>query len=111
MKIRIHSQVFEKRNSLLVWYNSRPILIVKEANNYYAMDAVCAHMGCALLSEVEGTVAVCPAHGAKYDVKTGELIEKPKVKPEVPCEFENIKIPLKTYKVSVAPDGLLEIQP
>ncbi|MGC8593793.1 MAG: Rieske (2Fe-2S) protein [Nitrososphaeria archaeon] len=111
MKIKIHSMVFEKRNSLLIWYNSKPLLIVKSEGKYYAMEAICAHMGCALLSEVNGTTAVCPAHGAKYDVRTGELIEKPTVKPEVPCESENLKIPLKTYSVGITADGFLEINP
>lgn len=111
MKVRIHSMVFEKRNSLLIWYNSKPLLIVKSDGKYYAMEAICAHMGCAILSEVEGTTAICPAHGAKYDVRTGELIEKPTVKPEVPCESEKLSIPLKTYSVTVSADGFLEIKP
>ena len=111
MKVKIHTMVFEKRDSLLIWYNSKPLLIVKNEGKFYAMEAICAHMGCALLSEVNGTTAVCPAHGAKYDVRTGELIEKPVVKPEVPCESERLKIPLKTYNVSVSADGFLEISP
>jgi Ferredoxin subunits of nitrite reductase and ring-hydroxylating dioxygenases len=110
MKIRVHVHAFEERKSMLVWLKGRPILIVKDKDKFYGMDAVCAHMGCAILSEVDGTTAICPAHGAKYNVITGEMIEKPLVKPEIQCEQEEIKIPLKTYAVNVGPDGLLEIK-
>ncbi|MFP3132585.1 MAG: Rieske 2Fe-2S domain-containing protein [Nitrososphaeria archaeon] len=96
---------------LLIWHNSKPLLIVKTDEKFYAMEAICAHMGCALLSEVNRTTAVCPAHGAMYDVRTGELIEKPVVKPEVSSESESLKIPLKTYNFSVSADGFLEISP
>ncbi len=109
MKVRIHVHAFEKRNSLLVWLKGRPILVVKDGDKFYAMDAVCAHMGCAILSEVNGRIAICPAHGAKYDVTNGNMIEKPTVKPEIPCEQEEIKLPLKVYSVTVGTDGLLDI--
>ena len=109
MKVRVHVHAFEERNSLLIWLNGRPVLVVKDGNKFYGMDAVCAHMGCAILSEVHGTTAICPAHGAKYDITTGEMIEKPNVRPEIPCEQEQIKLPLKTYKVKVGEDGLLDI--
>ncbi len=111
MKIKIMSSVFDRTNRIIIWYNSRPVLIVKHEGRLYGMEAICAHMGCALLTEVDGAVATCPAHGAKYDVRTGELIEKPQVKPEVPCEFEKLRIPLRTYNVSITQDGFIEITP
>ncbi len=109
MKVRVHVHAFEERNSLLIWLKGRPVLVVKDGDKLYGMDAVCAHMGCAILSEVNGTTAMCPAHGAKYDVTNGKMIEKPNVKPEIPCEQEQIKLPLKTYKVTVGEDGLLDV--
>ncbi|MFP3257970.1 MAG: Rieske 2Fe-2S domain-containing protein [Caldivirga sp.] len=84
-------KVFEKRNSIIAWVNNKPILIVKYGDRFYGMDAVCAHMGCALLTDVNGYVATCPAHLAKYDVRTGEMIEKPSVRPDVPCEYMQVK--------------------
>lgn len=110
MKVRIHVHTFEGRNSILIWLKGRPVLIVKHGDRFYGMDAVCAHMGCALLTEVNGTTVTCPAHGARYDVRTGELIEKAHIRPEVMCEQENVTLPLKTYRVSVGEDGLLEVE-
>jgi len=101
---------FEERNSLIVWLKGRPVLVVKAGDKFYGMDAVCAHMGCAILSEVNGTTVSCPAHGAKYNVVSGSMIEKPQIKPGIQCEQEDIKLPLKTYSVSVGQDGLLEIK-
>lgn len=56
-------QGFEKRNSVITWVDNKPILVVKYGDNYYGMLAICAHMGgCALLTDVNGYVATCPAH-------------------------------------------------
>ncbi|WP_069807542.1 Rieske (2Fe-2S) protein [Vulcanisaeta thermophila] len=108
-RVTILVKVFDRRNSVITWVDNKPILIVKYGNEYYGMHAICAHMGCALLTDVEGYVATCPAHGAKYDVRTGEMIEKPQVRPEAPCEYEKLSVPLKTYKVRVTQDGFLEV--
>ncbi len=102
-------KVFERRNSVITWVDGKPILIVKYGDNYYGMHAVCAHMGCALLTDVNGYIATCPAHLAKYDVRTGEMIEKPQVRPDTPCEYADIKTPLPTYRVRVTQDGFLEV--
>ncbi len=110
MKVKVHVHAFEERNSLIVWLNGRPVLVAKEGDKFYGMDAVCAHMGCAILSEVNGTTEVCPAHGAKYDITNGKMIEKPMIKPEIQCEQEEIRLPLKTHSVKVGPDGLLDIE-
>jgi len=110
-KVRIHVHAFEGRNSMVIWLGGRPVLVAKDGDRFYGMDAVCAHMGCALLSEARGTTAICPAHGAKYDMRTGQIVEPPQIKSEVPCEQEEIRVPLRTYGVTVGPDGLLNVSP
>ena len=84
------------------------MLIARVDGKLYAMDAVCAHMGCALLTEAKDHTSVCPAHEARYDVRTGALVEPARIKPEIPCEMEELRIPLRTYPV-VERDGLLEV--
>ena len=84
------------------------MLIARVDGKLYAMDAVCAHMGCALLTEAKDHTSVCPAHEARYDVRTGALVEPAKIKPEIPCEMEELRIPLRTYPVTER-EGLLEI--
>lgn len=106
--IGISTRLFEHRSSVLTWIGGRPVLIARIEGKLHAMDAVCAHMGCALLSEVQGHVAVCPAHEARYDLRTGALLEPARIRPENPCEQEALKIPLRTYRVAER-EGRLEI--
>ncbi len=108
-RVSLSVRVFERRSSVLVWVQGRPILIARVDGKLYAMDAVCAHVGCALLSSTEGYESVCPAHEAKYDIRTGALVAPPRIKPELPCEEEESKVPLRTYPVAER-DGLLEVE-
>ena len=108
-RIGLSTKAFEKRSSYVSWVDGKPILIVKHAGTYYAMDAVCAHRGCVVLTDVEGFTVTCPAHGAVYDIRTGELNEKPQVHPEAPCEYSESKTPLATYWIRETPEGSLEI--
>lgn len=108
-RIGLSSKAFERRNSYVTWVDGKPILIAKYDGNYHAMNAVCAHMGCALLTDVEGNIATCPAHGARYDLTTGAMVEKPQVRPEVPCEYSESKTPLEIYRIRETPEGRLEI--
>lgn len=107
-KVSISTRVFSRRASILTWINRRPVLLAKVGDAYYAMDAVCAHLGCALLTETRGAQAICPAHEAVWDLRTGTLVAEPKIKPEMPCEEEGLKAPLRTYPVQER-DGFLEV--
>lgn len=107
-RVSISTRLFDHRSSVLTWVGGRPVLVARVDGRLYAMDAICAHMGCALLSQAEGPIAVCPAHEARYDVRTGLLIEPPKIKPEIPCEEEELRIPLRTYRV-VEREGIFEV--
>ncbi len=107
-RISISTKIFEKSNHFITWINQRPVLITKYEGKYYGMDAVCGHMGCALLDIVSGNVAECPAHGAKYDVTNGNRIAEPRIRPEKGCEYDNINNPLKTYAIKEN-EGFLEI--
>ncbi len=106
--ISIRVDIFNRRRSILSWVDGRPVLITRVDGSLYAMNAICSHLGCALLTEVDGHVATCPAHEAKWDIRTGELLTPPKVRPEVKCEYSESRIPLETYRVREK-DGLIEI--
>ncbi len=108
-KITISTKVFEKTDSIVTWIDKRPVLIAKYNGKYYGLDAVCAHMGCAILDTVKNGHAVCPAHGAEYDITSGEKVKDAFVRPEAPCEYDESRIPLKTYNVREK-EGFLEIE-
>ena len=82
--------------------------MAKVGDALYAMDAVCAHLGCAILTDVNGAQVTCPAHEAAWDIRTGALLAEPKVKPEMPCEEEGLRVPLRTYPARDQ-DGFIEI--
>ncbi|ADL19319.1 ferredoxin related protein [Acidilobus saccharovorans 345-15] len=110
-KISVMAKIFDARDHAVVIIDNTPVLIVKHNGEFYAMDARCPHMGCGVLSDVEdGHIAVCPLHKAKFDVLTGDMVSQPIVMPERKCEFnKELQPPLKTYRVRVSPEGLLEI--
>ncbi len=107
-KVSISTRVFARRSSILTWVNRRPVLVAKVGDGLYAMDAVCAHLGCAVLTEANGPQVTCPAHEAVWDIRTGALVAEPKIKPEMPCEEDAVKVPLRTYAVRER-DGFLEV--
>ncbi|MGC8505786.1 MAG: Rieske (2Fe-2S) protein [Thermoplasmata archaeon] len=107
-KVSISTRIFEKTNSVIAWVSGTPVLLVRYNDKYYAMNPVCSHMGCALIDYVEGREAVCPAHGARFDVTTGDLLAEAKIKPEMKCEYSDSRNPLKTYNVREN-KGFLEV--
>lgn len=107
-KVSISTRVFSRRSSILAWVNHRPVLVAKVGDVIYAMDAVCAHLGCALLAEVDGSQVTCPAHEAIWDIRTGALVAEPKIHPEMPCEEEALRVPLRTYPARER-EGFVEI--
>src|ERR687889_2091389 len=72
----------------------KEILIAKVGGRYYATGNTCSHAGAELHEgELNGKELICPWHGAKWDVTTGNLICFPqKLKPE------------ESFKVSVEND-------
>ena len=51
------------------------ILVANVKGNYYAIGNICNHAGAELHEGIlEGKELVCPWHGAKWNVQTGDLI-------------------------------------
>ena len=45
---------------------------------YYAIENVCTHDGGVLTGgDIEGDVVVCPRHGARFSITTGEVLSPP----------------------------------
>ncbi len=74
----------------------KEIVVTKLDGNYYAMDNVCAHAGADLHEgELNNNELTCPWHGARWDIKTGNLISFP----------QKLK-PLQSHKISIEKDTL-----
>ena len=73
------------------------ICVVNAEGKYYAIGNVCMHQGGPLSDGMlEGYEVECPWHGAKFDIRTGEVTNPPAITPEpaydVKVEDKNILI-------------------
>lgn len=58
--------------------NGTPIAVFNLGGEFYAIEDVCTHDGGDLASgDIEGDVIVCPRHGARFSIKTGEVLAPP----------------------------------
>ena len=90
------SQDLAEGQAVEIVFQGEPIAVYRHQNALYAIDGICMHQGGPLARGqlVDGTV-VCPWHGWKYELATGNhaLTCKPM---------------LKTYKIKES-DGAIEI--
>jgi 3-phenylpropionate/trans-cinnamate dioxygenase ferredoxin subunit len=62
--------------------DDRFVVVVRLDEDIYCIDDVCTHDGGTLGDgELEGHCLVCPRHGAKFDVRTGEALTMPATEP------------------------------
>ncbi len=58
------------------------IVLCNVAGSYYAIKDACTHDGGILgFGDLYGDLIECPRHGARFDVKTGEAVTPPAIKP------------------------------
>lgn len=74
--------------------DTRRVCVVREGNKVAAISTTCTHLGC--IVGVSDTGFACPCHGSRFD-QDGNVTGGPAPKP------------LPWYKVSLAPNGELEI--
>ncbi len=79
VKVATADQLDSERGTLVECEGKR-IALFNVAGSYYAIEDTCTHRGGPLsegmLLEAEGVV-VCPWHGARFDVKTGQVLAPP----------------------------------
>lgn len=60
----------------------REVVVVRAAGRFYAIDNICTHDGEELASgPVEGAEIICPRHGARFCLRTGEALTPPAYEP------------------------------
>ena len=68
------------------------VVVFNLAGEYYAIEDVCTHDGGQLTGGVvEGDQVVCPRHGARFSIRTGEALTAPAYEPVAifPVRVEN----------------------
>lgn len=62
----------------LVEAEGKSIALINAGGSYYAIDNTCTHVGGPLCEgSVAGEEVVCPWHGARFNVKTGQVLAGP----------------------------------
>ena len=60
----------------------RMIAVVRSGEEYFAIEDVCTHDGAELTGgSVEGTEIICPRHGARFCLRTGQALSPPAYEP------------------------------
>jgi len=65
---------------LFVEIDERKIVVFNIGGNLFAIGDVCSHDGGPLGDgEIEGMDVICPRHGARFDIRTGQALLLPAV--------------------------------
>jgi 3-phenylpropionate/trans-cinnamate dioxygenase ferredoxin component len=60
----------------------RMIAVVRTGESYFAIEDICTHDGAPLTGgEIEGDQIICPRHGARFCLRTGEALTPPAYEP------------------------------
>ena len=60
----------------------RMIAVVRNGESYFAIEDICTHDGAPLTGgEIEGDQIICPRHGARFCLRTGEALTPPAYEP------------------------------
>ena len=74
------------------------VAVFNIGGEFLAIEDICTHDGGDLAcGEVEGDVIVCPRHGAKFSLRTGEVLAPPAYEPvaALPVRVENNMVQVK----------------
>jgi len=64
--------------ALLVDVKGKQIALFNIDGEYFAIDNMCTHEEASLSEgEISGHEVTCPLHGAKFDIRTGEVLGPP----------------------------------
>ena len=74
------------------------VAVFNVGGEYYAIEDVCTHDGGQLTGGVvEGDQVVCPRHGARFCIRTGEVMAPPAYEPvaKFPVRVENGEVQVR----------------
>lgn len=76
------SQDFPEGQAKSLAVGRRMVAIVRSGATFYAIEDICTHDGAPLTGgEIEGNEIICPRHGARFCLRTGEALTPPAYEP------------------------------
>lgn len=80
----------------VTFLQDQQVYIVRIPTGFYAVSAVCTHLGCVTQWKPEANMIACPCHGSKFQ-PDGKKIEGPAPRP------------LPHYSINLTADGELQV--
>jgi 3-phenylpropionate/trans-cinnamate dioxygenase ferredoxin subunit len=77
------------------------IVVFNLSGKYFAIEDVCTHDGGQLTGgTLEGDQIVCPRHGARFCIRTGEALTAPAYEPvaTLPVRVENGEVQVRDHR-------------
>src|SRR5271155_4085362 len=73
----------------------RMLAVVRSGESFYAIEDICTHDGAPLTGgDIDGDEIICPRHGARFCLRTGEALSPPAYEPvrvfETKIEHEHL---------------------
>jgi 3-phenylpropionate/trans-cinnamate dioxygenase ferredoxin subunit len=69
-------------HALSIPVGRRMIAVARSGGAYFAIEDICSHDGAALTGgAIEGAEIICPRHGARFCLRTGEALSPPAYEP------------------------------
>lgn len=80
---------FGTNDRIEVFVEDTPVLLIRVNDQYFAIEDVCTHDGQPLTNGcIEETEIICPRHGARFDLRTGNALCMPATKAIQTFELE-----------------------
>ena len=71
---------FESGRGKMVVVNGRHVALFRLGDEFYALDNLCLHKAGPICDgDIADDVVTCPWHGWSYEIKTGTLVQDPRV--------------------------------
>ena len=68
--------------TLSIAVGRRMVAVARSGEEFFAVEDVCTHDGAELTGgAIEGTEIICPRHGARFCLRTGEALTPPAYEP------------------------------
>lgn len=79
----LHADALEDDKPIAVQVGETPVLLVRDGGDVLALHDRCSHRGCSLATgEVQDGAIVCPCHGSRFDLRSGEVLRGPATAPQ-----------------------------
>ena len=76
------SSALDDGQTLSITVGRHLVAIARSGDEYFAIEDVCTHDGAELTGgAIEGAQIICPRHGARFCLRTGEALTPPAYEP------------------------------